>query len=308
MGKTIEVALTLGAFVGGFEQIGRLKAEGSLSVAYIWVTYFITAAFGVGAALFLPYHFRRREVHESEIRRTREEHEAELAKAQEEHKAEVAKFREVEELGSQIVHLMAEEVRLAARDKGGYDWHSRSLTRVLGELLPRYMSLLVSDGSGFCVTVKCCSKENRVDAVFRCGVQGETRCRRDTVAPERSIPMRRFNEAAETQQWVHIPSLATEPGLPSEYLDDLTKLGIQSILAFPLRGPQQKAEGGQLSRRLGFISLDSQKPQVFSTLFDGAGAKALRPLDVFFATADALATIVMLKRGRNARGSSSAAA
>jgi len=215
---------------------------------------------------------------------------------------------EIEILGGQICHKMIEHVRRVEEYPKHHDWHENELHEILGEMLPRYTSLLSRRSEKVHVTVKQVRRNKSVPdkavAVYRSPSQGDNRlARRETKADE-CWPMKSFDRHASAHpgdprqlQLIHEGDVVNMKGMPEEYTEQLARHSIATVLAFPIRtarDPEGK-EGGSFSRLIGFYSLDCPKAHSFRELFDKKG-KTSKELDVFFTVADALATIFMLEK------------
>lgn len=291
--------LTAGLFKG-MGLVDQIAGEGHLSAAYLWASL----------ASFLLVIFVITRVYKLALNKQLELEKVEALRVAESDAAESLRETALEDeyrlqaISAKLQHRLVEEVRRAA--VGKFNWGSGDLSRCLGDALPRYLrKLLGSDKLPLRVTVKKADPEF-VTAVFRCGAHEGTREIRDKVTWDQSVPMMRFTDAfdpkkAKQQQWVYIPDLEKEP-VSIKYKEDLAKFEVRSILAFPLRDHAQKLAEGQMNSLLGFISIDCPEVDAFAQIFSDSNCQARCSLDVFFAIADALATIVVLEKRRSKVG------
>lgn len=282
-----------------FDALGlteRIAKEGHLSSTYLWTSLFGTVAL----AMVLAWQVKNS--HSAQLR---------LEGCETERINEVSRERALQKSASKLVHMCSELVREFATD--GNKWDSQKANYVLGDLLDDFLHRLTqtSPEVKFRVTVKRAvveGSEDRVRTLFRCKNQSEARKSRDDVSWDESLIMRTFKEAYDqaksTQiQWMHIDDLPQYPGVPASYRESLTKLEVASILGFPLRGHATAVPGGRFSKLLGFISIDCSESCVFSKLFSDSAVKERQALEVFFAIADALATILVIESRRSKTGS-----
>lgn len=279
----------LAAIMGALSGLGILKdiaAEGHLSSMYLWCSL----AASVVLAVALTLLFNVAHVQQLEIEGL--SHQNDLDHQERD---------DLSRSAATLIHRMTEEVRRVSYDSDEWEgWDNSRLHKILDGHLRRYVrQLLRAPKLDVRTTVKRATSE-AVIKLYRCSNQPDARALRDRVSWEQSAPMRRFKESrdekhAQQRQWVHIPAVERDPGVSSTYKDDLAKLQISSILAFPLRAPAVELPGGsRFGPLLGFISLDCKEPSVFTPLFDGGDEEARGRLEVFFALADALATILVL--------------
>jgi len=138
--------------------------------------------------------------------------------------------------------------------------------------------------------------------------------------PSDSVVYQRFEQPGARR---HVLVRDTDRVSELKYRDRAKMCGYRSVVAFPLREPMILPENGGATATggvayaslIGFLAIDAPHTDGFAALFstpppgsqtreDGEDLEACPDIDLFYGLADALATILVLRRSRlNERGS-----
>ena len=209
-------------------------------------------------------------------------------------------------------HRIAEEVRRAAELRQGFDCRER--LHAIGTELIAILRLRLG-GEGYAVTVKHANvPEKKLDAIFRDGGQDLNKRKAwDSISLADSVVYQRFEQPGARQR-VLIGD--TDRVSDLKYRQRATACGYRSVIAFPLREPMILHENSgsegppspAYANLIGFLAVDVPVVDGFDGLFnplppgahrreDGEDLEPCQDVDFFYGLADALATILVLRRG-----------
>lgn len=211
-----------------------------------------------------------------------------------------------------LQHRMSEEVRRAAELRQGFDCR-QGLHAIGTELIAILRQRL--GGEGYAVTVKHANLPGqKLESIFRDGGQDLNKRRVwDSTPLVDSVVYQRFEQPG-MRRYVLIRD--TDRVSELKYRQRAKDCGYRSVIAFPLREPMIIPENGgadgpgapTYANLIGFLAVDAPGVGGFDGLFrpptagaqrreDGEDLDPCQDMDFFYGLADALATILVLRRG-----------
>jgi hypothetical protein len=225
---------------------------------------------------------------------------------------EAQKAIKIRELGIQLQHQIAEVVRTSVGlRKDGKRFDCKTDLRRIGELVNKYLRQRLGEDD-YAITVKHI-KDSRLRTIFRdSGQHEDVRKLGDDIAYKDSYVFSSFQAQTDNPtKFVLVRDVQLLDERDHAFKDRATNCGFRSVVGFPLRSPilpDENGEEGELkcAKLLGFISIDSGRPDAFDALFDqpqatgeaqrndGGDLSPLPDTELFYGLADSIATIIVL--------------
>lgn len=297
----------LGGIFTAWDVLARLQKKAAdlipLEAAYLWTSFLlltVLAAAFIQLLSIVVVDLKSSQDTASRLRATLEaakkDFEQKLSKEKELAAAALREEQKRCDRGALLLHEVVQALRTTILSNSPPDW-----PKILQDV--RDFARETTSCGDVCVTVKYLD-EGHLVTQGRAGPSQNRTAIGERLPADESVVYGLFRSTEEGKR--HFRQVLVRDALElgvrdAKFVERAKGCDFRSVLAFPLRGPRTEGELFQKNQLFGFLSLDSPHPNIFDHWFDESHPEhdwtkqnlfPVRPLDIYYGTADAAATMV----------------